>query len=122
MSAYCLNCGSSDLNTGMRCNRCGSHPSDAQNQPATPILDDTGLVERLRSMPLADRLNTVSLHNEAADRILALSADNARMREALEAFKTTAVICEHTHRVTVDEWALSKCRQALSNPLEGDGK
>lgn len=40
------------------------------------------------------------------------------VREALELFVSTGVMDEHTHRVTVDEWVLSKARAALSSDTE----
>jgi hypothetical protein len=41
------------------------------------------------------------------------------MTEALRAFTENAVMDEHTHRVSVDEWVLSKARAALSTRSEG---
>jgi hypothetical protein len=41
-----------------------------------------------------------------------------RLREAVEAFVSTAVITPETHRVSSDEWVLSKCRAAISTRSE----
>lgn len=64
------------------------------------------LIERLRKYaPVATRPTAAAVMDEAADRIIALEADNARLREGLERLrKSAAMLQQHAEGCAVNHY------------------